>query len=395
VKQAGTPSGAPQAVTHSAAPPAPQRPHPHKTPPVPQRPHPHKSPMLTRPHPHQVPQFTDVVISTAPAVAGYPVTVEGTTHLTDASGKVSFTTPLTSQALTDRASFGPTTLTIDGRQVKVSPIRLYRYPTGAQLALDLSYPVSFRFSNVKDLNGAAIDNVAVRSSTGQVATLPPAQPSWLEGARAVPQDAGLEVRNVEWSVQRVTYGGSNVVNESQQRFTPASQGVVDVALLFYSVRFHVHDALFGTVDARSVDLTFPNGRTQRLPLDSQGSLALPLLPRGDYVLTAIGTGPSVQLPLTISRNQVVNVQFFSWLDVGTVVGAVLVLGALLAFAGRLRRRARFVRRLALRRGLRPVVVVRTPRAVPQPSGVHAALPMPRSSDEQPAALTAGTDHTPR
>jgi hypothetical protein len=91
----------------------------------------------------------------------------------------------------------------------------------------------------------------------------------------------------------------------------------------------------------------------------------------------------------------VNVGFFSWIDVATVVGAVLVLGALLAFAGRLRRRSRFVHRLAFRRGRRPVVLERIPRAPAQPADVHEMVPVPRSADDDPATLTIRTDPTSR
>jgi hypothetical protein len=315
-----------------------------------------------------------VVIGTGPAVAGFPVTLEGVTHLTDSAGKVQFDTPVTSRKLEDRISYAAVTLAIRGRLVQVTPTRLYRFQAGPQIALDLSYLVSFQFFNLKGLDGASITSLNARSMTGEVAELPAHKASWLKGTRAVPKDSGLEVKNVDWSVQRVTYGGSNMVNESQQRFSPAKQANVDVKLLFYSVDIHVRDALFGFSGRGAVDLVFPNGRPQRFSLDRDGWLHLPSVPRGDYVLTALGSGPHLQLPLTISRNQEVDVAFFSWLDVLTVLGVVLALAAVLAIAGRIRRRPGYKRR---RDSPRKPGVGRSVGAI---AGLEDRGPAPQSED---------------
>jgi hypothetical protein len=284
-----------------------------------------------------MPHLTTVVIGTVPAVAGFPVTLEGVTQLTDAAGNVQFDTAITSQPLDTRVTLNEATLTIGDRQVKAKATRLYRYPEGAQIALDLSYLVGFHFTNLRGLAESSINTLTVKSVTGEVAELSAQQPSWLAGTRAVPTDNGLEAKPVDWSVQQVRYGGSNVVNEAQQRFSPASHSMVNVRLLFFSVDVHVRDALFGFSRSSAVDLTFPNGRTQRFSLDRQGWLHVPTVPRGDYVITPLGSGPHLPHPLTISRNQKLDIAFFSWLDVAVVLGVVLVLAAVLAVVGRLRR----------------------------------------------------------
>jgi hypothetical protein len=302
------------------------------------RPHPHKTPQIVRPHPHQAPRITHLVIGTAPAVAGFPVTVEGVTQYTDSAGKIHTDVPETSQDLRSRVSFQEVFLNVGGRPVKVTPTRLYRFTSGAQIALDLRYLVGFHFSNLAGLQGAPINTLTVRSAAGEVAALPAARSSWLLGKRAVPKDSGLEVKNIDWSVQRVTYGGSNVVNESQQRFSPATQTDVGVKLLFYSLDVHVRDALFGFTRIATVEITYPNGRPQRVELDRDGWLHLPTVPRGDYVITVLGSGPHLPLPMTMSRDERINVGFFSWLDAMTVLGVGLVLAAVPVLVGRLRRR---------------------------------------------------------
>jgi hypothetical protein len=286
-----------------------------------QRPHPHKTPHVAVPH------ISRVVIGTVPPVVGYPVTVGGVTHLTDNTGVVGFVTPVTSEDLSDRLTVGDRTVSIAGRPVQVTPTRLYSFESGAaQIALDLSYPVRFHFSGPAGLTGEPINTITLKSETGQVSDLPAGQSSWLEGTRAGLVGTRLAAKNVEWSIQKVVYGGSNVVNESQQRFSPASTADVAVPLLFYSFDLHVRDALFGF------------SRSGVVELDAAGRLHLASLPRGNYVLTPMGPGPRMAQTLTISRNQSIEFSYYSWLDIMTVLGVVVLLAGALALAGWLRRR---------------------------------------------------------
>jgi hypothetical protein len=135
----------------------------------------------------------------------------------------------------------------------------------------------------------------------------------------------------------VHYAGANVVNESQQRFLPAQQQNVEVDLLFYGIDVHAHDALFGFSSDSAVDLIYPDGTSRRFSLDDNGQLRIPALPRGDYTLTTSGSGPHMSRPLAISREQVVDLAVYSWLDVLTILAGFLVLTAGLAVWGRARR----------------------------------------------------------
>jgi hypothetical protein len=148
----------------------------------------------------------------------------------------------------------------------------------------------------------------------------------------------MEVKNLRWSVQQVTFAGSNVVNASQQEFFPAEQQDVDVGLLFFRLDLQVHDAMFGFSSGSAIDLVYPDGETRRFGLDDGGRLSVPELPRGDYTLTIVGPGPPMSRPLAVSRDQSVDLAFHSWLDVLTVLAAVLGLAGALALSGRIRRR---------------------------------------------------------
>lgn len=263
-------------------------------------------------------------IGTVPAVAGFPVTFDGVTRSTDEKGVAHFSAK-NSTSLASRVVLHDATMNINGRPVKVSGQRLYGV-TNPRITLDLSYQVSFSFANI---NGGHIDadeikTVTVKSVTGLVAKIPAHSASWLQGSRVVPLPGGLQVKDLYWTIQDVEYAGSNVVNASQQRFEPAHQQSVKVSLLFYGVKLHVHDALFGYSEGRAVDLVYPNGSTSHIPLDKHGRVELPALPRGNYTLTAVGPGPEMSRPIAISRNQVVDLKFYSWVDLA-LVAAVLLL----------------------------------------------------------------------
>jgi hypothetical protein len=57
---------------------------------------------------------------------------------------------------------------------------------------------------------------------------------------------------------------------------------------------------------------------------------LPSLPRGDYAIVIDGPGPRMTRPVAISRDQVLDLKFYSWLDIGIVVGflAAFAIGTL-------------------------------------------------------------------
>jgi len=293
-------------------------------------------------HPTAAPSSTTtgVTIGTVPAVAGFPVTLDGVSRLTDKAGDAHFNAAATSdQALTDRVALTDAVLPIDGQDVQVTATRLYRSGSQPLLALDLRYLVQFDFSSA---SGEPIDatgmTISVKSPLGQIVVLPADQPAWLQGSRVVNTGKGPVADRLEWTVQRVTKSGSNVVNTSQQKFRPAEQQAVDVKLLFFSMRLQVHDAFFDYAHGGDVELVYPDGHTRRLPLGDDERLDVSHLPRGHYTVRILGPGPAMSQPLAISRDQNLNLAFYSWWDVGTLVGALAALAAGLAVVGIRRRR---------------------------------------------------------
>jgi hypothetical protein len=282
-----------------------------------------------------------VTIGTTPSVEGFPVTLDGVTKLTDGAGRVHFNTEAGSGSrLSERITLTEAVVPIGGQDVKVTANKLYPFRPVRMLALDLSYLVRFDFSGLSGspVDPAAIATITVKSPFGEVAELGAQDATWLQGSRALSTGSGLAVDQLEWTVQRVQFAGSNVVNTSQQRFRPAEQQTVDVKLLFFSMKLQIHDALFGHPQGGPVKLVYPDGHAGSFDVDHNGQVRITALPRGQYTLTILGPGPALSRPLAVSRDQDLRLAFYSWWDIGTLLGALVALGASLAGAGAMRRR---------------------------------------------------------
>lgn len=278
-------------------------------------------------------------IGTVPVAVGFPVTLDGVTRLTDSKGVAHFGVASTS-ALSSRVVLHDQVTTRNGRQVLLSAQRLYGVNDSPRLTLNISYRASFTFasSNGQPIDAKQIKTLTLKSVTGLVEKVPAHEASWLQGSRVVPLPGGLQVKNLYWTVQDVQYGGSNVVNASQQRFEPALNQTIPVKLLFYGVKVHVYDAFFGRSLGRSIDVGYPDGTVSRVALDHHGRVELPALPRGDYTFTTIGPGPTMSRPIAISREQVVDLKFYSWVDIFVFLDLMLIFVVGVLWWGRVRRR---------------------------------------------------------
>ncbi len=155
----------------------------------------------------------------------------------------------------------------------------------------------------------------------------------------VPDNNGLQVKQLYFTVQSVDVEGNNVVNRSQTKFFPATDRVVQVPLLFFDATVRARDALFGFGLSGDLLMRYPNGQERTLRLGSDGKVELPGLARGQYDLTVSGPGLRVSQPVSMSRRQVVDLKVFTWLDVVVVSVLALVLaGGLLWWGRRLHRR---------------------------------------------------------
>jgi hypothetical protein len=332
-----------------------------------------------RPQPAASP--VPVVIGTIPPVPGYPVILDGVTVPTDEEGNASFRAVNDGRPLSERVTLTDAELTLDGRPVRASGSSVSEVWSRPMIRLDISYQVAFHFAAVdgSPVRVSAIEGITLKSTNGEVVDLKVGETPWLHGTRVVQVLGQTQVRQIDWSVQHVGYAGSNVVNAAQQVFRPADKKDVDVALLFFGVDLQVSDAFFGFPQSGAVKLRFPDGTARRYPLDGDGRLSLPELPRGDYTLTSIGSGPDLSRPLAISRDQEVDLAFYSWLDILLALGVCLLLAAGLAGWGRARR--------GRRRGAHARARARARARATDPDKAVIAIPVEPLPATFPAART--------
>jgi hypothetical protein len=272
-----------------------------------------------------------LVITTIPKVPGFQVTIDDETVPTDESGIAQFKTRKIKN-LNDRLKSEPQELELDGREVRVESGNVRWKNNGAAIWMNIFWPVSFTFI---DVNGEPVDvdrveSVLLKSQTGEIVEASAKEATWLQGSRVVSLGGGPQNKQIQWAIQEVKYASSNVVNSAQQRFEPAETEEVVVELLFYRTKVIVKDAFFGFPIGDAVLVTSPDGRVERFPLAENGMVNLPSLPRGDYSIVVEGPGPRMARPVAISRNQVLDLKFYSWLDVGLVGGflAAFAIGTL-------------------------------------------------------------------
>ena len=129
-----------------------------------------------------------------PAVAGFPVTLDGVTAYTDDAGRARMPTG-SGPDLADRITLvEKAELAIGGAPVVVRPARIYASDRKVQIAVDVDYFVRFHFADTAGgrLDGAKIDTVVVKSETGEVVRVPAGQRA--PGCRATGSSGGAGPR---------------------------------------------------------------------------------------------------------------------------------------------------------------------------------------------------------
>jgi len=202
-------------------------------------------------------------------------------------------------------------------------------------SFDLEYLTTFSFTDHRgrSLPASKIQSVQLRSSTGGTIDVEPDASAWLQGSRSVANADGFDARDTYYKITKVMSDGSNVVHEAQQRFYPSRTQAPVVELLFFSVTFGAHDALFGRRIGSGIDLEYPDGHVRHVGFHRGHTARMTDLPRGRYRVTVKHAGFLGSRPIRLSRNQVVDIQVVSYLDVfifallfGEIAALVLIVG---------------------------------------------------------------------
>lgn len=287
-----------------------------------------------------------VVFRTLPVVSGFRFDVDGRVAVTGADGTVTLT-GVASCDLADRL-----TVAEDDRVVGLDIATRARFSrwfggtaSGFTAAFDLEHAGQFQF-----LDGLGepyppdgIQTLRVKSSTGNLAEVDPAGTSWFTGSRVILTAEGLVSKDVYYTVDSVLVDGAEVVNRSQYKWFPLREPPPTVTLLFFTAEISVRDAFFGFPVGSAVEMTDANGAVRTLTLDGGARATVHNLPRGDYELLAKGPGMKMPTPVSLTRDQVVDLKLFTWLDVGVLMAGPLVVAVALFLLGRRRRRRRHAR----------------------------------------------------
>jgi hypothetical protein len=253
-----------------------------------------------------------VTVQTVPPVSGLKFIHHGQTLRADSLGRV--------QIDSARSDIRRELKVVNTRVSPGVEARLDRwYPGRNIVAVAFYHLVSPTFVDLQGnrVDPATVEVTTVRGIHGKQYTFVRGQPRWLQVSRVVPRrNQRLRSKSLRYTVEKVRIKGANVVNAGQQAFRPSKTPKFPVQVLLYAARFKTRDAFFGFPIGSAVRLKFPNGREERHKLGKNGDLLLRSLPRSDYEVTVDGPGFSFSRPVSLSRNQVVELEVLSYLDIG-------------------------------------------------------------------------------
>jgi hypothetical protein len=279
---------------------------------------------------------------TVPPLSHVKVTVLGKIHYTNSKGRFTIKLPsVGTKEIPDAVKPASKRLS-DGHIAKFD-----RWYGPEVMTYDDLYRMKFDFRDLGDklVDPHLVNEMTLKSRTGVRTTVKQGQSVWLQASRVVPFTGELVSKDIDYQVESAFVDGTNVVNRAQQRFAPRKGQQLSVQLLFYSLKVVTKDALLGFPVGSAVDLKYPSGRTVRHPL-KDGQVVLPSLPRGTYNLKVAASGISFTRPVSVSRNQQVELKVISYLDIILAFAAMvsIAIGLLLARRPDLRRKLRRRRR---------------------------------------------------
>ena len=277
-------------------------------------------------------------VATSPPVPGFRVEIEGVgVATTNAIGTAVFELDMSTAEIRERIRALDSEIMMDDEsRYRFNTFQRFRR-TGVTATFNVDYPVEFSFTdrNRNEIPPERIESLVVKSSIGQVMEVPPGEAIWLHGTRVLSNNIP---KVIYWTVQSVMLDGASVVNRSAYRITPALERLLPVRLLIYDLDLNVRSWLFRHPITGEVVLTHPGGETTHHSLEN-GTLHLTGLPRGEYSVNVNGGGLGVAGPIVLSRNQSVDLVFYTWTELVVVATAAILFLILPVVIGlRVRRR---------------------------------------------------------
>lgn len=292
-----------------------------------------------------VPVAGTVDIETVPAVAGVQLVVGRQTLTTGPDGTGS--APITDlNSVAGRVRLASPVAAGDDR---VELIHVAHRPPGEPyhrrllVALRVSRPVQLEFL---DLRGGMVPQSRVGAvrldQAGRDVTIEqPGRPGpvWLPTVAARNVHQHWVIRHLRYSVQAVLVDGANAVFSGRQQFVAGRDGPWRIHLSLFPLSVTVSDALFGHQTSSDLQLRLPDGRTLAYRVGSGDPTVIPALARGLYHVevdaAVVGKGTSV----LVSQAGEADLRVVTGLDVGVVLGGIVLLAGGLLLAGHAVRRA--------------------------------------------------------
>ena len=295
-----------------------------------------------------------LVVQVLPAMAGVGFTLDGRSFTSDARGLASITVEgVATRRLTvgvprsrpgQRYRFQRWVGASGGDDYSTSrTVRMGGSVTRLVAGFDVESLVRWRFvdGNDQSVPERLVQEVLLKEDTGGRYRKPAAGYHWLTAGQVVRENSGaISVRPLGWSVEGVMVDGANAVFRSQQRFRATPRATWTIRLRFYEMQVSARDALFGVPAGSGVRLRSPDGRVRRLDLDERSRGRTGRLASGDYQLKPEGRGIAWWTPVNLSRSQEVQLKLLTWLDLGLVALAAMLVLVGLPLLGRLLDRQR-------------------------------------------------------
>jgi hypothetical protein len=286
---------------------------------------------------------------TVPPIPHARFLVDGKAKFTDSKGNIRLYLPGI------KTKFYPRHVLPQPRKLGPNSIARFSrwYGKHRSLTYNIHYRIRFGFQDLarRPVDSSLVTSMTLKSRTGVRTWVRTGHEVWLQGSRVVPFAGHLVSKDIDYQVERAYVDGANVVNRAQQRFAPSKTRLLPVRLLFYALKVTTRDALLGFSIGKSVELRYPSGKTASHPIHG-GKVTLPALPRGTYDVKVKAAGVSFTRPVSVSRNQEVELKVISYLDMALAAGALIALAVGLLLARRPHIVEAVRRRLPVRRRVR-------------------------------------------
>lgn len=291
-----------------------------------------------------------LTVVTVPPMAGARVSAEGRIAITNKHGRATLDVQNWTK-INGRFHVLTTRINHDTRVEKDRVVGTPSSGRGGQplqvgLAVKRLISIDFADRGGQGVDTGRVSQLEMRSNTGEVLRLSTEDlrhPFWVNASRNQMTPEGLVSKDIYWRITVVTVDGAQAVNSSQQVFYPNKNQSWTVSLLFYRITLGGSDLLFGTDAGGGVLLKLPDGSTQQKDFGPGGVVTFDALPRGSYYVTVYGAGMTIARPMSISKDQAVDVEVISYLDMYVVAGVMIFLMLSLVMVGRRQRIGTMVR----------------------------------------------------